>query len=63
MQTRQVVSAGVAALTFACVFSLVAINERAARSPATVLSQAGPQYQALPRYIYPRILSRRCKMP
>jgi hypothetical protein len=44
------VGAGVAALTFACVFSLVAINERASRSPATVLAQAGHKYVALPRY-------------
>jgi len=47
---RRVVGAGVAALTFACVFSLVAINERASRSPATVLAQAGHKYVALPRY-------------
>jgi len=47
---RRVVGAGVAALTFACVFSLVAINERASRSPATVLAQAGHKYVALPSF-------------
>jgi hypothetical protein len=50
MLRTQAVGAGVAALTFACVFSLVAINERAARSPTAVLAQAGPQYQALPSF-------------
>ena len=50
MTFSRVVGAGVAALTFSCVFSLVAINERASRSPATVLAQAGHKYVALPRY-------------
>ena len=34
--------AGGAALVLACVFSLLAINERASRSPAAVLVQQGP---------------------
>ena len=34
--------AGGAALVLACVFSLLAINERASRSPAAVLAQQGP---------------------
>ena len=49
MQARSI-GAGVAALTFACLFSLVAINERASHSPTAVLAQAGPQYQALPSF-------------
>ena len=39
MLTRNIVGAAAAALTFASVFSLIAINERASRSPTSVLAQ------------------------